>query len=72
MRVGAASAIVTRQGGDVPPERGKRGTPSAYFEPVNWHRTVFHELGHNAERRIMRHGQIDGRQRLTGHAAGSA
>jgi antirestriction protein ArdC len=20
--------------------------PSAYFEPVNWHRTVFHELGH--------------------------
>jgi hypothetical protein len=26
MRVGGASAIVTRQGGDVPPERGKRGT----------------------------------------------
>jgi antirestriction protein ArdC len=44
--------------------------PSAYFEPINWHRTVCHELGHNAERRIMRHGQIDGRQRLTGHAAG--
>jgi len=20
--------------------------PSAYFEPINWHRTVFHELGH--------------------------
>ena len=46
--------------------------PSAFFEPINWHRTVFHELGHNAERRIMPHGLIDGRQRLTGHAAGSA
>lgn len=22
--------------------------PSAYFEPVNWHRTVFHELGHHS------------------------
>ena len=21
--------------------------PSAYFEPINWHRTVFHELGHH-------------------------
>lgn len=21
-------------------------TPQAFFEPVNWHRTVFHELGH--------------------------
>lgn len=20
--------------------------PDAYFEPVNWHRTAFHELGH--------------------------
>src|SRR5207245_10885002 len=20
--------------------------PAAYFEPVNWHRTAFHELGH--------------------------
>jgi len=20
--------------------------PSAYFEPINWHRTVCHELGH--------------------------
>jgi hypothetical protein len=27
---------------------------------------------HNAARRIMPHGLIDGRQRLTGHAAGSA
>jgi antirestriction protein ArdC len=46
--------------------------PSAFFEPVNWHRTVCHELGHNAERRIMPHSRIDVRQRLTGHAAGSA
>jgi antirestriction protein ArdC len=46
--------------------------PSAFFEPINFHRTVFHELGHNAERRIMPHGLIDRRQRLTGHAAGSA
>ena len=21
--------------------------PAAYFEPINWHRTVFHELGHH-------------------------
>jgi antirestriction protein ArdC len=27
--------------------------PQAYFEPVNWHRTALHELGHNAETRIM-------------------
>ena len=46
--------------------------PSAYFEPVNWHRTALHELGQNAERRIMPHGLIDVRQRLTGHAADSA
>jgi hypothetical protein len=31
-----------------------------------------HEFSHNAERRIMRHGQIDGRQRLIAQAAGSA
>ena len=31
--------------------------PSAYFEPVNWHRTVCHELGHNAVIRIMPHGR---------------
>ena len=35
-------------------------------------RTLFHAFGHNAERRIMPHGLIDGRQRLTSHAAGSA
>ena len=30
--------------------------PSSFFEPINFHRTVCHELGHNAERRIMPHG----------------
>ena len=30
--------------------------PDAYFEPVNWHRTALHELGHNAAIRIMPHG----------------
>ena len=29
----------------------------AYFEPINWYRTKLHELGHNAERRIMPHGE---------------
>jgi hypothetical protein len=29
------------------------GYPSSYFEPINWHRTVCHELGHNAVIRIM-------------------
>ncbi len=33
----------------VPPQQ-------AYFEPVNWYRTKLHELGHNAERRIMPRG----------------
>jgi antirestriction protein ArdC len=27
--------------------------PHAYFEPINWHRTALHELGHYAERRVM-------------------
>jgi antirestriction protein ArdC len=27
--------------------------PSSYFEPINWHRTVCHELGHYAAPRIM-------------------
>jgi antirestriction protein ArdC len=27
--------------------------PAAYFEPINWHRTAFHELGHYADLRIM-------------------
>jgi hypothetical protein len=29
--------------------------PDAYFEPVSWHRTALHELGHNAAFRIMPH-----------------
>ena len=29
--------------------------PSAFFEPINWHRTVSHEISHNADRRIMPH-----------------
>ncbi|MEH3119944.1 MAG: ArdC-like ssDNA-binding domain-containing protein [Methylorubrum populi] len=31
--------------------------PEAYFEPINWHRTALHELGHYAEARIMPHGR---------------
>ncbi len=31
--------------------------PQAYFEPINWHRTALHEVGHNAEARIMPHGE---------------
>ncbi|MFB9266999.1 ArdC family protein, partial [Bradyrhizobium erythrophlei] len=27
--------------------------PAAYFEPINWHRTVLHELGHYAESQVM-------------------
>jgi antirestriction protein ArdC len=27
--------------------------PGAYCEPINWHRTAFHELGHYADLRIM-------------------
>ena len=30
--------------------------PQAYFEPINWHRTAFHEIGHNAVAGIMPHG----------------
>ncbi len=53
-----ATGITFRIGGDrafympaedyvqVPP-------PQAYFEPINWHRTALHELGHYAEHRIM-------------------
>jgi antirestriction protein ArdC len=29
--------------------------PQAYFEPINWHRTALHELGHYAEVQIMPH-----------------
>jgi antirestriction protein ArdC len=40
-RIGGARAFYNPTGDfvQVPP-------PSAYFEPVNWHRTAFHELGH--------------------------
>jgi antirestriction protein ArdC len=27
--------------------------PQAYFEPINWHRTALHEIGHNADCPIM-------------------
>ena len=29
----------------------------AFFEPINYYRTCFHELGHNAVARIMPHGR---------------
>jgi antirestriction protein ArdC len=29
--------------------------PDTYFEPINWHRTALHELGHNAVTGIMPH-----------------
>jgi zincin-like metallopeptidase len=35
-------------------------SPSSYFEPINGYRTVCHELGHNAERRIMPPGPSNG------------
>ncbi|MHB2266267.1 ArdC family protein [Aliihoeflea sp. PC F10.4] len=40
--------------------------PQAYFEPIDWHRTALHELGHNAVTRIMPHGV---RWRLVGQAS---
>jgi antirestriction protein ArdC len=47
-RIGGARAFYSTDGDfvQVPP-------PQAYFEPINWHRTAFHELSHNAELRIM-------------------
>ena len=47
-RIGGARAYYNTAGDfvQVPP-------PAAYFEPINWHRTAFHELGHNADVRIM-------------------
>jgi antirestriction protein ArdC len=40
-RIGGARAYYNTSGDfvQVPP-------PAAYFEPINWHRTAFHELGH--------------------------
>ncbi len=34
----------------------------SYFEPINWYRTVFHELGHNAVARIMPHDRRSAKQ----------
>jgi antirestriction protein ArdC len=50
-RIGGARAFYSPSGDfvQVPP-------PQAYFEPINWHRTAFHELGHNAVTGIMPHG----------------
>ena len=47
-RIGGARAFysLSRDFVQVPP-------PQAYFEPINWHRTAFHELGHYAAFRIM-------------------
>jgi len=49
-RIGGARAFYhpTQDFVQVPP-------PQAYFEPINWHRTAFHELSHNAASRIMPH-----------------
>jgi antirestriction protein ArdC len=57
IRIGGDRAFYVRTADyiQVPP-------PAAFFEPINFHRTVCHELGHNAERRIMPHSQIDDRQ----------
>ena len=32
--------------------------PQAYYEPINWHRTALHELGHYAVSWIMPHGRV--------------
>ncbi|NMG41188.1 DUF1738 domain-containing protein [Chelativorans sp. ZYF759] len=32
--------------------------PQAYHEPINWHRTALHEMGHYAVRWIMPHGRV--------------
>ena len=47
-RIGGARAYYNTTGDfvQVPP-------PAAYFEPINWHRTAFHELSHNAEPSVM-------------------
>jgi antirestriction protein ArdC len=47
-RIGGARAFYNPSGDfvQVPP-------PQAYFEPINWHRTAFHEMAHNADFRIM-------------------
>ena len=32
--------------------------PEAFFAPIDWHRTAFHELGHYAVSWIMPHGRV--------------
>jgi antirestriction protein ArdC len=34
--------------------------PSAFFEPINWHRTVFHELGHHSGAAHRLHRDLSG------------
>jgi antirestriction protein ArdC len=50
-RIGGARAFYSPSGDFV-----QVPLPQAYFEPINWHRTAFHEIGHNTETRIMPHG----------------
>jgi len=35
--------------------------PSAFFEPINWHRTVFHELGHHSGHSSRLNRDLSGR-----------
>jgi antirestriction protein ArdC len=42
--------------------------PAAFFEPINRHRTVCHELGHNADCRIMPHNLSNGWRVPSRHA----
>jgi hypothetical protein len=61
LRIGGSRALYVPNADfiQVPP-------PSAFFEPVNWHRTVCHELGHYAVSRIMPHGRALRRANLVG------
>jgi antirestriction protein ArdC len=58
----AATGADFRVGGDCAFYRPTDGfiqvpRPDAYFEPINWHRTALHELGHYAASRIMPRGR---------------
>jgi antirestriction protein ArdC len=46
--------------------------PSYYFEPINWHRTLCHELGHNADIRIIPHGPSNDWEAAAKPCGGSA
>src|SRR3546814_16752801 len=37
-----------------------RSPPQAYFEPINWHRTALHELGHASGHRSRLHRDLSG------------